>query len=580
MGPIFELMLTTSALVLLFILLFVPIGALLAARVIPNVSARLRVLSSFGFSIFFYVAVTLLALHYSIPKQYISWMLIVIASLAFSFWAASGMWRECISKELFYGFSLCLLYSILCNLSAAFPAGDMQDVRVETTMLYTGLPVDNLIPYNFSRYVVEGINPNSLEIVPDWQATDRGPLGGLVTAVVFVLLRIEENGYWLSTSPGLFFVYQTLLTFLNLLSLLAVWVVGCELGGRRVGAYAALALGSSYFYFMNVLFSWPKFLMGYFVLVALCLWWRGRHWALAGVFFGGGMLSHDSAIFNVAAFIPVAVLLLLCSPEIQSFRRRVRTVVPALAVFFGAFVLITSPWLVYKKFFGEQSPRLLYLHLFCFNEQNIVSLTFNQALERYLEAHSALDIALIKWQNLIYSFNLGPAWTALRATWPDVFTFFLSIADYVFFQVVLGVGLIIFIIALLALGAALRNKASRVLVWFFLISFGAVIFVALISGCAGNAVNHIWAYPAFLVTALACGWVVARSGVWLHSLFALGVIANILMAMVYFSYRPALKPFLHATDAYGYMQLLLIMLCIALIGKASLMEKPAQAKQG
>ncbi|HQH28229.1 MAG TPA: hypothetical protein PLP17_12585, partial [Oligoflexia bacterium] len=452
-----ELLLYSTGIFLLCQIVFLPAGHLAAAYLGANLSSRIQLLLAYGisllsFSLFFAAG---LWLRISIPTIQI--LLMSAISVLLGLWIVQKKYAALFQKDAAWFYLVWLLYFVLTLAATAFPRGDFREITAHTSMMLANLPIDNHIPYNFARYIVEHIDPNKLEVVPTWRASDRGPLGGLAAALFFILLGEKEQLPWLLTSPGLYFVCQAVVSFLNLLSLLGVWVLAVELLDRTSARYAVILTGINYFYFLNIFFSWPKFLMAYFLLCALYLWQRLGLRLWAGIFFAGAMLSHDSAAFCLA----VSGLLLLyeaaknAALAIKSgqtvFLHRSREFMRTLLPMGIGFAATMAPWVLYKRFYSPPSPRLLYLHLFCDKDTSTVKSSFCEALRAYLRDNSWNEIIGTRVYNLWYPFDPYPSLIRIRDLWQSPAVLLNHFHMPVFFQFTWGAGGAAFILFLLGL---------------------------------------------------------------------------------------------------------------------------------
>ena len=488
-----------------------------------------------------------------VPLEFSRIVFLGILVLAFVWSVRTRAWLSIKHSDIFTGLIILIPYILLCVISTLFPGGRIEEASVDTTMFYSGLPVDLLIPFNVSRYLLEGLSPNSLEVVPGWGASDRGPLLGLLSAFFFLIAGIGETKSWLGTSYGPFFFYQVIAIFFNALSLLGVWLFSCRYFGRTAASYSCLTLVTTYFYFLNVFFAWPKFYMAFLFLTSLWLWSAEKKWLAAGILAGGATLAHDSGVFVVAAFLVFTALKFLFSRGNTFFGRISLSIKPIATYIFGLSLLYV-PWSLLKALWVKPSPRLFYMHLFCYKGESLEGHTFSSLLQDYLNTNSIADIAGIRLSNLLYPINPMQAIGVWEQTGGRFFAFLNNISYLVFFQTYLAAGVIITGLFIYSLCRSLKVKNERMLLEYSAITVGSVFFLVLISGCEGNVVNHIWVYPVFLVGALCVGNLVSKTGLFIRLLFSLGVAFNLFLTYFYMYYRPVLKPFLHAENVYLYSQ--------------------------
>jgi len=491
--------------------------------------------------------------------------LVLVGSLSLSL-SGEGVFRNC-SRGHLVGYLLGLLATLFCSLYLCFPNGLPGEALVDTSMYLTGLPVDLMIPYNFSRMIIEGIDPNSIDIVPGWSASDRGPVAGLLNASIFYLTGLVEDSNWMGGSQGLFFLYQSLVISLNCLALVIVWFYSFERYGVKAAAYTTVTLLSCYFVILNLMFAWPKFFMAAIILTSLWLWLEEKRWFLSGGIAGFAMLTHDSAIFTIAAF----GLFAFFQKFLKVFSSGSETVVTALkdlAIYPLGFALTISPWLVAKFTLFETSPRLVYMHLFCYTGESLDGVSFSSLAKEYFEEKGFLGALGVRLENILYPFDFGAATQAFLRNEGSVYSFINSISYMQFFQIGVSVGPLLIFVFFMAIISEWQQRKSEVAV-LNAVAFLSLVFISLISGCLGNTVSHIWAYPAFLTFAIAIGSLMKTGGGLLQVIFSLGVGINTGIAGIYFFYRPIPKPFLHGSEWwYSGLFLLGISILILLIWAA------------
>ena len=441
-------------------------------------------------------------------------------------------------------------YLLLTVSVAAYPAANLRDISPASVDLLMALPIDNMLPYNFSRYLLSDINPNSIDVFPGWRAGERGPIGGLLNAVVFFLFGIEERGGWLEVTPGYYFIFHTLLSFLNLLSLLAAYTVAEKHFGRRSAVLCCIMLMTSYFYFVNALFSWPKLLSAYYILAALLLAEERlpRLNLLVGSFLALGPLSHDSALFSAIAYFALMTFSGLWR------ERSIVRLVKGLAAPLTGFIVTYLPWLAFKTLYTKPSSRLLYMHLFCDTREGIEGTPFRDYLDAYLAKYTPFEILSIKLQNVWYPFDVTAMFDRIALYWNSPLTLINFVASDTFLRFFYSVGLPLMAVFGVALWRLRREPGYHPLWIYLAVGFGTLPFVAAISGCPNNTVNHIWAYPAFLAVAIAVGASVSRGGGFITVVFGLGCALNSVVAAVYIHLHSHLRPFIHGSEAYFLTQ--------------------------
>lgn len=572
---ILELETAAICLFLFFSAVLVPLGWLGARILLPEREVGLRWVSAPGLGLLLLVglyAALRLLFGQGLVCAGLLWLLLIVFFLLFfrlgghcSFFVRDAVWH----------WLAFLLYYLFVILSSAPPFGNFRDTSAELIRTLTGLPIDNLIPFNFARYFVEEIPFSALEVVPTWDALSRGPLSGLGTAAVFTLLGVTESGHWLETSGGVFFVFQCFLIYLNALSLLLIMYFAGRFFGRSASAFSLMLLGSSYFYFVNVIFSWPKFLMAYFVVFALFSMFvvRGRRAGVAaGVFWGAAVLSHDMGWFYL---FPAYVLLLLRASRCHLLEKSgaglpdesFREIVTKLLLAAVLFVVVVSPWSVVKNLSYREPSRLFYLHLFCLKDKDLGAVTFFQALESYLQSNSLVEIAQVKLDNLLYPFNLLHPLAEVVRQFPDPLAMLSSYSHLVFYQLIFALGPPFFFLLLLGVSWESRRVVPRDFYWIAASGLFALLPPAALFGCPLSTWNHHWAYPAFLLLVLLGAGLAAASGAALKGLFVFSFVHNLLLLLLNFWFVGAVPLFIHSQTEYLFVQfgLILAVFFLALI---------------
>ena len=195
-----ELVLWTALLFVFFLAVTVPLGSLVVCRAFPNVPPSIQLLASFGVSVAILAAELSLLVLLDLPGLVIRTTLAATVVIAGVLCWRSAACRSLLNRETWRPLALIGGYLLLTVSTAAYPAANFRDISPASVDALMALPIDNLLPYNFSRYVVSEINPNSIDVFPGWRAGERGPLAGLFNAVVFYLLGIEDRGGWLEVT--------------------------------------------------------------------------------------------------------------------------------------------------------------------------------------------------------------------------------------------------------------------------------------------------------------------------------------------------------------------------------------------
>ncbi|MFN8389682.1 MAG: hypothetical protein U0136_05275 [Bdellovibrionota bacterium] len=541
--------------VLMTILLF-PAGTILLYRSLPMLPSDLRPLVNAAASLFLLAAVLAVGCALGIAPSILSWLFRAVMILGLAACIHCGAWRLLCDRTFALGMLLFAIYFLLSLVLSAYPYGRIQDVRPERIQSLSQLAVDNLIPFDVARYFTERIPPSAVDVVPDWRFTDRGPLGGMIAATVLLTLGITESTHWFGATDGTYFVVQSALIYLNLLALLAVWQLASHYFGRRSAACALLLVSSSYFFLVNSYFTWPKLLSAYLLLSGIAIFQTGTLPVLVGLLLAGSMLAHDAVVFTLVAF---AATVLIRELRGRNRERHIYALiqVPASAACWYA------PWMIYKWLAGSGSGRLLYNHVFCFKDPEVVQLGLSNAAERYFETNTLAQILAVRLDNLFYPLNVAHAWGSYIALWSKPYELALSVSHLAFYQFLYAAG--IPTVLLLVLGLQLRRLLPTGVGLLAASCYGALLPAAMIFACALSTVNHAWAYPAFLFTALLAGGVAMLGGAREALLCGLAVSTNLLLAVFNLGFAKGSFAAQHAGSSYLLVVFILAVAFFALL---------------
>jgi hypothetical protein len=424
-------------------------------------------------------------------------------------------------RSLSPGILLFFIYYTLVCFSVAYPEGGYRDVLPESANNVTGYPIDNLIPYNVSRYFVERIDPRSIEVVPTWQFTERGPLAGMLHAVVSISLGIQETSHWLSATAGGYFVYQAHMSFLNVSALFGLWLFVRRRLGSQVAQYVVLLAGTTSFIFLNSLFSWPKLFMSYFILLAFEFVYRTlgrrtgvdiRDLGFIGFLFGLAALAHEISLLY---FLPCLLVLLATSLKRANFFPRFRfgkLIPPTISLI--AFFWVLSPWIVSKRVLSIAESRLLHLHVFCVQDANIKQQGFLSALSDYIARDGFSGIFWKRLSNVVYPFDVSEILPLIGGRASQVYWWARSSASLAPYHYVFAIGLPLLACTLIGVYLLSRSKAGVDQLQILGIALAALVPASLLFGCTPT-LNHQWVYPFFLLSLIPAAYLFSRSWCWI-----------------------------------------------------------------
>ncbi len=243
---------------------------------------------------------------------------------------------------------------------------------------FHSLPVDNNLQFETARVFIKYTEPWS----GSWGMGDRPPLQGVINAFMAHLASGKLE----------FSSYQMYSTFLNVLFLLPLFFIFRKLFQREQTALLSTLLAYlSYFIFLCSYFVWPKLFAVYFILLSIYTIW---HWgntrlslAVAGALWSLGFLCHGGAILSLPPIMGIYFLYLIWKKRKNEIKN--------ISIFLFVFVLIYSPWAVYKKLYPEiNTGRLLTQYIPGEGD------SFVEKIKDALEKHPIQEQLNLKFNNL------------------------------------------------------------------------------------------------------------------------------------------------------------------------------------
>jgi hypothetical protein len=326
----------------------------------------------------------------------------VIGTFRFNtFFALTGASRaEIIVLAGYVLFStLCLLLSCSNpNMPANLPDGPYVSKEwtrgVKIQFMTGSLPLDNVLPFEVSEYFLRGISfQDNHPVMPGQEVTNRPVLAAaIVTPFIAAIAPPDSTGNTLPTfsyvgtqwpdfrvlvrDDRACTVYLAVMIALNAALLLGVAAFFNSLAKLKVGTavIATLLFVTSPYFVFQTIFTWPKELAAFFVLLALTMavTSKGRQ-LLVGLLLGLAYLSHPYA----GAFLLGFGLFYLMKNKIKNSYREVIT----LGI---GFFLVTLPWFLWK----------IHLHL----PSDLVSQNF------HIAGQSHFDFIWARITNLLSTF--------------------------------------------------------------------------------------------------------------------------------------------------------------------------------
>lgn len=452
------------------------------------------------------------------------------------------------------------LVVLLSSALVALPDGSIYSVQPHVSSQLQSFPADNVIAYNWVRYLREGIPFEVRPVLGDWSASDRTPLASLVINAVFAALSLKDTVLWTEGGRGIYFVFQSAMAWLNALSLVLVMLVSHELYGKRASYVAFLLISSSYFFLASLAFTWPKLLTAFFVLSAVWLWLSlnrgsssncasvelGGCCFLTGALLAGAMLSHELALFAVVAALCVFTFDLMRSSDV------LREKIVRLSWLISGFLVTYMPWKVFCHFVVSSGKGPLY-HLFCYlGPAEVIdssgSSMFSEVAGSYWREHSLGEVIRTRLGNLYYPFSLeqfdvgGSSGVIYLGTWGHFVTNCL-------YQLGWSLGLVL----LLAFVGLWQYRDKPMVTRSFAVGFGSLCIASLSAGCNQATANHVWAYTAYLACFIPAIGAVIRFRPVSYILVGLLVGWQSFTSAVAFLFFSPLNPWLHGSYSYFFI---------------------------
>ncbi len=234
-------------------------------------------------------------------------------------------------------------------LTLLYPRASVSDTA--TLRFLAWMPGDNTLPRVLAEIIDSG-NPTRV-LGGDWLTSDRPPLQTGVTLLTWPLLKM--CGCDLDTACATAGIWFQALWFPT------AWLLLRVLGlTARAAVGVTAVLGATGFFVFNTTYVWPKLGGAAFTMAAFLLWFfrsDGEEKSTARIVVGGACagcawLSHGGVMFSLLALVPFVIF--------ELFRRKMWRAWKWAAV---AFVVLTTPWLLYQKFYSPPGNRLVKWHI-------------------------------------------------------------------------------------------------------------------------------------------------------------------------------------------------------------------------
>jgi hypothetical protein len=220
----------------------------------------------------------------------------------------------------------------------------------------TGLPADNFIPFAVAEFFLRGVSFNKERpILPAAEVSNRTILMSLVALPFRVALGAPHDHPQLGTysyvgrdwpdvsklnTENYFQQFSVVGLVLNSLLLLGLFVFCSSVGANSVLPLAALLYVTNPYFIAQTVYTWPKALAGFFILLAWTSIRSGHGPAVVAALMALGYHSHPYAI----VFAGCAGLFYLTQ------WRREKSRVPSALLYLFVFGLMLAPWFTWTRF--------------------------------------------------------------------------------------------------------------------------------------------------------------------------------------------------------------------------------------
>jgi hypothetical protein len=333
----------------------------------------------------------------------------------------------------------------------------------------TSLPADNYIPFVVAEFFLRGVSfKKERPLLPANEVTNRTILMSLVTLPFRVALgaphdhpRLGTYNYlgrdWPDVSKldtgDAFDQFAVIGLVLNSLMLLGLFVFVSTLGADRILPWAALLYLTNPYFIAQTIYTWPKALAGFFILLAWSSLRKRHPPAVVAALLALACHSHPYAIVFAAC---VGFFYL-----VRWWQKESRISSPAL--YFLVFGLMLTPWIIWTRFILHIRSDLVM--------QNLAGSGTEAAWA------SPMSFLWIRLYNLFYLLG-APAFT--------VYPFnFRAILNYWLFSLPGIVGLVTIYPAL---AGCIELPKSRAWLWYGLL--GPALLILAIFSCPALPVLH------------------------------------------------------------------------------------------
>ncbi len=388
---------------------------------------------------------------------------------------------------------LLLLMSIIISISYVLVNINNPELEINNQYIagrgFHRLPGDNYIPFLSSRVFSTYSEPWA-GTVRGWTMGDRPPLMGVVHSI------ISEHG-------SSFYFFQIVGTILNSLFLIPVVFIARRIFRSPGAAYLTpLAVLFNGFIFINISYTWPKLFGAYFILTGISLIISRKldkkMSVIIGVLFSLGGLCHGGALLSLPVLFSFLGVYLL-------FTDGFKTTSKNLLLILLAFVLVLSPWTIYKKANPKINTNRLIGNFVPYEKDMSIVESVNELFKRY-PLKKQLEIRTSNFRKIIAGNNLKQTTIAVfsgdwapyhhRAYTGEFYSPIIAIGEV---QIIISsiVGLAILFLSIFRRADFLMMINSKYLFTFF--GFVAMSYIFNILAQMSATMNHTLPYTELIL---------------------------------------------------------------------------------
>lgn len=361
-----------------FLAFLIPGYTILATKYFDNFKETEKFVFSFGISFFIYAILALLSgFIFSETLHFANLALGIILNVGGAYFIYRKKYLQKISNNekqniarisaffLFFIFFLQLFVALPFVMPDKLQDGpyvfkNKNNLHIKIQALTGNLPADNYIPYVFSQFLLQKISfKKNRPMLPGQEVSNRTVLMGLNSAYFLSVFRMPEVpstdklgtfSYVGSKWPDVesfgddnksFSIFLTMAMIMNAAFLLSVCLLIGSIFGKNKGFGIMLILMVFPYTINQVIFTWPKFLMAYFLISAVYLVIKKSNPYVVGLFLALAFHSHPSAMI----YIGFIVLYWLA----QNFKINNKKTYTGFLKLMAVLIIIILPWIIWTK---------------------------------------------------------------------------------------------------------------------------------------------------------------------------------------------------------------------------------------